>query len=120
VKSFIVVLCVIFCGAYKRTEELVSDKADKANESENASVTLPATVQKIIPAFGSEPEKAEIAIEGAEELYREIRVENNLRDPDGSDVKLKKGAEVEVTIEAEPAATIPRDRVVPIKGPTRL
>ena len=98
----------------------MSNKADKANESENATVTLPATVQKIVPALGSQPEKAEIAIEGAEELYREIRVENNLRDPDGSAVKLKKGAEVEVTIEAEPTATAPKDKVVPIKGPTRL
>jgi predicted DNA-binding antitoxin AbrB/MazE fold protein len=49
----------------------------------------------------SEPEKVQIAVHGAEELYREIRVENTLQDANGKPVSLKKGAEVEVTIAAE-------------------
>jgi hypothetical protein len=70
---------------------------------EKVTITLPGTVEKIIPALvPNEPEKAQIAVHGAEELYREIRVENTLQDADGKPVSLKKGAEVEVTIAAEP------------------
>ena len=74
--------------------------------SAKPSTTLPATVEKIIkPAFPSEPEKAQIAIHGADHLYREVRIENTLTDSNGEKVRLKPGAEVEVTIEAEPKAT---------------
>ena len=39
-----------------------------------ADVTLPGTVEKIIPAvYPIESDKAQIAIDGAEQLYREIR-----------------------------------------------
>jgi hypothetical protein len=76
-----------------------------------ATVTLPATVEKIIPsAHPREPEKAQIAVNGAEDLYREIRVENTLQDAAGNAVKLKLGAEVEVTIEADSKATTPTKR----------
>ena len=76
---------------------------------EKPSVTLPGTVEKIIkPVHPSEPEKAQIAVEGADELYREIRIENSLTDAQGDEVRLKKGAEVEVTIEADQEATIPK------------
>ena len=77
--------------------------------TEKASVTLPGTVEKIIPSLDpDEPDKAQIAVEGAEELYREIRIENTLQDEAGNEVSLKKGAEVEVTIAAEPEATKPK------------
>lgn len=66
-----------------------------------ASVTMTATVQKIIPARFHQPEKAEIAVDGAEELYSEIRVENKLTDKHGEEVKLKEGAQVEVKVEAD-------------------
>ena len=56
------------------------------------------------PSSG-EPEKAQIGIEGADHLYREIRVPNRLTDANGQKVTLKEGAEVEVTIEAEGAVT---------------
>ncbi len=73
---------------------------------EKPSTTLPGTVQKIIrPPDPKEPEKAQIAVEGAEELYKEIRIENALKDENGNDVRLKPGATVEVTIEAEAEAT---------------
>jgi len=39
-----------------------------------------------------EPEKAQISIEGADHLYREIRVENALVDQQGEEVRLKQGA----------------------------
>jgi hypothetical protein len=76
-------------------------------EKENVVVTLPGTVDKIIPAAGNEPEKAQIAVEGAEALYREIRVDNTMQNGAGDDVSLKLGAEVEVTIEAKPEGTKP-------------
>jgi hypothetical protein len=41
-------------------------------------------------------------------LYRELRVENTLTDEDGHKVRLQQGAEVEVTIEAEAGAAIPK------------
>jgi len=70
--------------------------------AEKASTTLPGTVEQIIRSpFPSEPDKAEIALEGADELYKEIRIENTLLNKDGEEVSLKEGAEVEVTIEAE-------------------
>jgi hypothetical protein len=73
--------------------------------TEKPSVTLPGTVEKIIqPAKPGEPEKAQISIEGGDDLYREIRIENTLTGENGG-VRLKKGAEVEVTVEADPRAT---------------
>jgi hypothetical protein len=75
--------------------------------TEKPSVTLPGTVEHIIkPSHPSQPEKAQIAIEGADDLYREIRIENSLTDENGDEVRLKKGAEVEVTVEAHPGATV--------------
>ena len=70
----------------------------------------PGTVKKIIKSpFPGEPEKAEIAIEDADDLYREIRVENALEDEKGKKVKLKQGAQVDVTIEADATDTIPKN-----------
>ncbi len=71
-----------------------------------AATKLPGRVEKVIrpqPQTG-EPEKAQISVEGADHLYREIRVPNKLVDDQGKEVKLKPGAEVDVTIEAEPAS----------------
>ncbi len=77
--------------------------------SEKPSTTLPATVEKIIkPLYPSDPEKAQLAVEGADHLYRELRIENPLTDENGDKVRLKQGAEVEVAIEAEPGATTPK------------
>lgn len=70
-----------------------------------AATTLPGRVEKVIrphPESG-EPEKAQISVLGADHLYKEIRVPNRLIDDNGEKVKLKPGAEVDVTIEAEPA-----------------
>jgi hypothetical protein len=73
----------------------------------NATATLPATVEKIIKSpHPTIPEKAQISIEGADHLYKEIRIENTLTDEDGNKVALKPGSEVEVTIEASPEATV--------------
>ena len=74
--------------------------------TDKPSTTLPATVDRIIkPLFDSEPEKAQIAVEGADHLYRELRIENTLTSENGEQVRLKEGAEVQVTIEADTEAT---------------
>lgn len=75
---------------------------------EKPNVTLSGTVDKIItPPDPSEPEKAQINIqEGADPLYKEIRIENALTDEHGNEVKLKKGAQVQVTVEANPSGII--------------
>jgi hypothetical protein len=82
-------------------------KADQGN-SEKAAVTLPGVIDKVIPSvIPSESERAQITVEGADHLYREIRVENTLQDANGEKVSLKVGAEVEVTIEADKDAVKP-------------
>ena len=73
--------------------------------AENASTTLVGTVEKIIkPRVPSEPERAQIVVEGADHLYKELRIENTLTDAGGNEVQLKPGAKVDVTVEAEPQA----------------
>jgi len=75
-----------------------------AKSKTKAVTTLPGRVEKVIhphPQSG-EPEKAQISVEGADHLYKEIRVPNTLIDDKGEKVKLKPGAEVDVTIEADP------------------
>lgn len=80
--------------------------------SEKPSITLTGTVERIIRSHDpEEPEKVQIAVEGADPLYRELRVENSLHDTQGKPVALAKGSEVDVTIEADPVATIqPKSR----------
>lgn len=78
---------------------------------EKSSTTRPGVVEKIIkPVVPEEPEKAQIAVEGADHLYREIRIENTLIDEKGKEVKLKEGAEVEVIVEADPKDTTPKNK----------
>jgi hypothetical protein len=70
--------------------------------SEKSSATLPGRVDKIIKSpFPAEPEKAQISVKGADHLYREIRIDNNMTDENGVEVKLKQGAHVEVKVEAD-------------------
>ncbi|MGH9495057.1 MAG: hypothetical protein ACRD3B_08680 [Candidatus Sulfotelmatobacter sp.] len=78
-----------------------------SSETGKVTATLPGKVEKVIQPHphSGEPEKAQIAVEGADHLYREIRVPNRLTDEDGQKVKLKEGAEVQVTIEANKVET---------------
>ncbi len=89
------------------SNESSSESSDpQKSEVEKPSITLPGVVDKVIPsAHPAEPDKAQIVVEGADHLYREIRITNTLQDSNGNAVALKKGAEVEVTIEADPKAT---------------
>jgi len=62
-------------------------------------ITKPGVVRKIIKV--PQPEKVEISIPAAQDLYREIRIENKLEDEKGQEVKLKPDVPVDVTIEAD-------------------
>lgn len=70
---------------------------------------MPAVVEKIIKPgpHSAEPEKAALEVRGADHYYRELRIENKLKDKNGRMVALKEGTEVELTVEADPEDTIP-------------
>ena len=77
-------------------------KQEQHESNDKPSTTLPGTVEKIIkPIDPREPDKAQIDIEAAEDLYREIRIDNTLKDEKGEEVALKEGAPVDVTVEAD-------------------
>ena len=57
------------------------------------------------PPFPAVPEKAQIGVEEADDLYREIRIENVLTDENGEQARLKPGAKVDVVVEADSDAT---------------
>ncbi|PYX21578.1 MAG: hypothetical protein DMG82_17585 [Acidobacteria bacterium] len=67
---------------------------------------LRGRINKVLkPILPHEPEKAEISVEDADDLYREIRVENVLTDENGEKTRLKPGADVDIVIEADTDAT---------------
>jgi hypothetical protein len=73
----------------------------------NSRVTLAGTVEKIVPPpIPGTPEKAQIRVESADGLYREVRIENTLTDENGDKVGLKVGSPVKVTVSAEAGSTI--------------
>ena len=79
---------------------------ESEKEKEKPNVTLPGTVEKVIKSpHPSIPEKAQIVIQGADDLYREIRIENTLTNDKGEKVELKEGADIDVTLEADPEGT---------------
>jgi hypothetical protein len=67
---------------------------------------LQGTVQKVIKPSLAQPEKAQIVIPEADDLYREIRIENQVTDDKGEKARLKPGAEVDVIVEADSSATL--------------
>lgn len=84
---------------------------DKKEKEEKPSITVSGTVQKIIKSPDPrEPEQAEIVIRDGEPLYKELRIENTLRNENGEEVGLKPGAPVDVTVEADSEDTIKKDK----------
>jgi hypothetical protein len=82
------------------------------------SVTLPGTVNKIIPPLAqSQAETAQIVVESDHHLYREVRIENTLTDDNGGKVSLKLGSPVEVTITAVAGSTTVQSHVPVAKKP---
>jgi hypothetical protein len=85
-----------------KSARLAELNLDTARIPEQPSTTMPGTVGKIIPSKrSSQPEKAQIAVDGADDRYRVLRIENTLTDEHGDDVRLKKGAHVDVTVTAK-------------------
>lgn len=86
-----------------RSARIAELNLDPARTPEPPSATVAGTVDKIIPSpRPKQPERAQIAIDGAEPRHRDLRIDNTSTDEHGDDVKLKKGAHVEVTVTAEP------------------
>ena len=86
-----------------RSARIAEQNLNTARIPEPPSAAVAGTVDKIIPSpRRSEPEQARIAVDGNGHRDRHLRIENELTDENGDDVKLKKGAHVEVTVTAEP------------------
>jgi hypothetical protein len=84
-----------------RSARIAELNLDTTRNRERPSTTMPGTVKKIIPSPRTYlPEKAQIAVAGAPRPYRDLRIENSLTDEHGGDVRLKKGAHVEITVTA--------------------
>jgi hypothetical protein len=65
-------------------------------------------VRKLLtPNYATQPQKIEISIPDADDLFREIRVANSFISPDGGSVSLKAGVQVHITIEADLKDTVP-------------
>ena len=74
---------------------------DAARFPEQPSTVMLGIVDKLIPSSRpSQPEKAQITVEGADLGYRDLRIENSLTDEHGDEVRLKNGAHVEITVTA--------------------
>ena len=85
-----------------RSARIAELNQDTARIPEQPSATMPGTVGKIIPSpRPSQPEKAQTAVDVADHGHRNLRIENTLTDENGDDVRLKKGAHVEITITAQ-------------------
>ena len=85
-----------------RSARIAEVNLDTIRIPEQPSVSMPGTVDKIIPSPRlNQPERAQIAVDGADRGYRDLRIENSLTDEHGDDVSLKKGAHVEVTVTAQ-------------------
>src|ERR1700730_14499768 len=86
-----------------KSARIAERNSDTERISEQPRTVIPGTVDKLIPSpTPSLPEKAQISIAG-DQGHRDLRIENSLTDEHGDEVKLKKGAHVEVTVTTEDA-----------------
>jgi len=82
-----------------RSAKIAELKLDSSRIPEPPSTSVPGTVDRIFPSPGlSQPERAQIGMDLPDKGFRDIRIENSLTDEFGDDVRLKKGAKVEVTV----------------------
>jgi hypothetical protein len=97
-----------------RSARIAELNLDTARTPEQPSATMAGIVDKIVPSpRPGQPEQAQIAVDGAARRYRNLRIDNTLTDEHGDDVKLEKGARVDVTVTAAlktSTATIHNDR----------
>jgi hypothetical protein len=92
-----------------RSARVTERNLDTARTRQQPNATVAGTVEKIVPpSRPNQPEQAQIALDGTERGYRDLRIENALIDEHGDDVKLKKGGHVEVTVRDESkTSTVP-------------
>src|ERR1700731_3486219 len=70
-----------------RSARITQLNLDTARIPEQPSTIMSGIVDKIIPSpRPSQPEKAQISVEGADRRYRSLRIENTLTDENGNDV----------------------------------
>lgn len=68
---------------------------------------LRGTVEKVLKSsYPKQPEKAEIGIHEADDLYKEIRIDNIVHDDRGEEFQLKPGAKIDILLEADSDATM--------------
>jgi hypothetical protein len=85
-----------------RSARITELNLDPARIPEQPSTIVLGTVDKIIPSpRPSQTEEAQISVDGTGRRHRKFRIENTLTDEHGDNVRLKKGAHVEVTVTAE-------------------
>jgi hypothetical protein len=97
-KLYVSGLIAVFCPPLPRRETRMKKLKTKKH----------GTVKKIVKSPDpSVPEKAEIEVHEADELYKEIRIENAVEDEHGKKAKLKEDADVDVVVEADTKATTP-------------
>lgn len=89
--------------------ELISQKEQRRFQQyppliwkrDKAWKTVPAVVKKLVKPMFGDPEKVEIALSTADDLFREVRIENTFTDTDGGQVSVPDGTEMIVTFEAD-------------------
>lgn len=69
--------------------------------------SMSASAKKLLPSVDGPNRKVEIAISAADDLFREIRIENQLTGVDGKPVALAQGTQLTLTLEAEVSGTAP-------------
>jgi hypothetical protein len=85
-----------------RSARIAELNLDTDRIPESPSTNMAGTVIEIIPSRqAGKPESAQIALDVVGQQHRDFRIENTLTDEHGNDVKLKKGAPVEVTVTAK-------------------
>ena len=81
-----------------RSARMAELSADKTRVVERPRTIIPGRVVKLIQVRALRlQEKAQISIEG-EAGYRKLRIENSLTNEHGDEIKLEKGARVEITV----------------------
>jgi hypothetical protein len=80
-----------------RSAKIAELNLDDARIRTEASTIVPGTVDKIVPGNASQPEKADVSLDGTDS-HGNFRIENTLTDENGDEFGLKKGAHVHVTV----------------------
>ena len=96
-------------SALVRQKELRFPEYDRASNQQRTRPwkKVSGNVQRIIKdAYNYRADVVEINIPQADDLFREIRIENTFADLDGQKVSLKQGAHLEITFEADAKDTV--------------